>query len=645
MSGKFSRFSLPLLLKELIEQSARRRLFVTRVVYALVLFFLAAAFMLPMIYQQLGTPIGFLGIGRHLFQTLLMLQFLGIYLFLPALASGVITIEKERNTLALLFLTKLTPWNIIFEKFGSRLVPMLSLLLTSLPLLAFTYSMGGIQTFDLVCGLWFLVLSLIQVTSFAILASAFFRSTVAAFLATYALVSVIGFGFIVLDELVLNKGIWNSFANIGQTELAWLFEPGHGLRLGFLVRGIFLPPALSVMCASEVFSPGPQAVLFVLLCGLPSLLSAVMSLALARVYLVRRAFLAPANPLLNVFQSLDRLFVWSNKRFTRGIVLVRESQTLPDLQPVAWRETEKRSLGQFRYLVRILLVLEFPVLVFILLAANDGSANRFAISGILTLTWICVALILSTSAATLFSRERGRQTLDVLLTSPLSSRQIIQEKLSGVWRVMFVCAIPLLTCVIFQTWWREQLYFSWSDHVRHVTNGYRTRFYLWPEYLVGGVLTIIIYMNLIAWLSLWLGIRTTSPTRAILGSVGAIVAWCSIPAAVFGSMVLYLMDLPDIQRELSNSGVMLGFLSSPLLLIALLEAEGICWLHPMPYLAVILNSLLYGSCWLLIRRHVLRHADHYLGRIPTHKPGCEPIARMETIDAAELRPQAAPVMN
>ncbi len=638
MTGWLSRLSLPLLLKELIEQSARRRLFVTRVLYALFLFFSAATFMLPMIFLQLATPIGFLGIGRQLLQMLIWLQFLGLYLFLPALACGVITTEKERNTLTLLFLTKLTPWNILFEKFGSRLVPMLSLLLTSLPLVAFTYSMGGIEAFDLACGLWLLLLSMIQVTSFAILASAYFRSTVAAFLATYVLVSVIGFTFIFLDQYVLHQAILNSFANIGQNQLIWLFG-GDGHRLGFLVRGLFFPPGLYAMCSG--IGHLPQAGFIVFLCGLPSLFSAVISLALARVYLVQRAFLAPANPLLDVFKSLDRWIVWSNKRFTRGIVLVKESHRIPDMQPVAWRETMKRSLGQFRYLVRILVVLEFPVLVFILLAANDRSESRFAISIILTLTWIVVALIVSTSAATLFSRERGRQTLDVLLTSPLPSRQIIQEKLSGVWRLAFVCAIPLLTCLAFQTWWRAQLNFSWQAYILRETSGYRTQFYVWPEYLVGGVLTTVIYMNLIAWLSLWLGIRTSSPTRAILGSLGTIVAWCAIPAAIFGSLAVYLTDTPVIRQELADSGWMLGFLSSPLLLIALLEAEGVHLLHPMPFLAVLLNTFIYGSCWLLIRQHVLNHADRYLGRIPATAPAPSANPQVEQIGVTSSSPEVA----
>lgn len=623
MSHLLSQFSLPLLLKELIEQSAKRRLFVTRVAFALFLFVTAAMFVVPTIYVQQRTAIGMLGVGRQVMTMLLMIQFMGIYLFLPALASGVITVEKERNTLALLFLTKLGPWTIVFEKYGSRLVPMFSLLLTSLPLLAFAYSLGGFDTFDLVCGVWFLSLSVIEVTSFAILASAFFRSTVAAFLATYFILFVFGFGIVISDEMFLGRALHDWFSEFGTRHMQWLFG-SEGYRFGNLFQAMFFPPALVGMVSSP-WGIGrlPLPYLVLLLSGVPTLLLSAGCLCLARVCVVRRAFLPPANPLLNVFKLLDRSFVWANQRFTQGVVLVKESQTLPDMQPVAWRDTAKRSLGQFRYLIRIFIVLEFPVLFFVLLAAIQGKQADASAVGVLTgLAWAVVLLILSTSAATLFATERGRQTLDVLLTSPLSSRQIILEKLSGVRRLMLVCAIPLLTCVIFETWWRSQTQQPWelnAVHVMRVTSGYRTQFYLWHEYLIGGLLTIFIYMNLIAWLCVWLGIKTTSPTRAIVTSLGTLLAWCLIPAGIMGSMMLYTINTPQVQEELAVSGFMLGLLSSPMMLIVGFEGNGVRWIHPAPYLAVVLNSLIYGGCWLFIRHRVLTRADNYLGRIPMHE--------------------------
>ena len=87
---------LPLLAKELTEQSARRRTYVIRVVYAVALY----GFTLWTFWNQLGSwnsnSFAILGRGRELFEAIAGLQFAGLYLFLPAMTCGVLTSEKER---------------------------------------------------------------------------------------------------------------------------------------------------------------------------------------------------------------------------------------------------------------------------------------------------------------------------------------------------------------------------------------------------------------------------------------------------------------------------------------------------------------------------------------------------------------------
>ncbi len=70
-------------------------------------------------------------------------------LFVPAIVSGALTAEKERNTLQLLFLTRLGPWTILLEKLLSRLVPVATFLLVSLPLVFIAYLWGGLTQHDL----------------------------------------------------------------------------------------------------------------------------------------------------------------------------------------------------------------------------------------------------------------------------------------------------------------------------------------------------------------------------------------------------------------------------------------------------------------------------------------------------------------
>src|SRR5262249_8331669 len=88
-------------------------------------------------------------------------------------------------------------------------------------------------------------------------------------------------------------------------------------------------------------------------------------LLLARKCIVARAFLPPRNYLLEFLKLFDR-------REPRRLVAVSgapnpvetDPTRLPADEPIAWRETTKRSLGQARYLVRILLFSEIPLTIF-----------------------------------------------------------------------------------------------------------------------------------------------------------------------------------------------------------------------------------------------------------------------------------------
>lgn len=609
--------SLPILAKDLIEQSARRRLFVMRVIYTLLMIGAAAAFALPILSEVQSAGIGMLGNGRRIFSILIALEFVGIYLFLPGLTCGVITVEKERNTLGLLFLTKLRPWTIIFEKVGSRLILMFNLLLTSLPLLAFTYSLGGFEAFDLFCGLWCLALSSIMVTCLAVFASCYFRTTVAAFLATYALLAGFNLGPALLDITILRGSIHESYTFIGQKFLNWLLGVNSHL-LGDYALVACSPPAIFIGLTHSSIPQSGAAYVLMVLAGLPTLIISAFALWVGKMCLVPRAFLPAANPLLRFFKALDFLFNTANERFTRGIILVKEASTMPGDRPIEWRETAKRSLGQIRYLIRVLVVLEIPTLYFVL----QGAGGNPQIKGTETVLWIIVALIIATMGSTLITGERARQSLDVLLSTPLTGRQIILEKMSSVRRMMLVCAIPLLTCLVFQTAWRidrtRYINYSNAGSILQQSDGWRSAPYIWHEYFLSGLVTIFVYLQLLSWLTLWLGIRSKSPSRAILICLGTLIAWCVVPPFVLALTSQHLFYRVMVSADYNYLRML--FFSSPVAFLALNESDSLWEVYPIPYIPLLVNTALYGACWLWIRRDVLNRADEYLGRGRRVKP-------------------------
>lgn len=543
----FRSFELPLLVKELNEQAERRRTYLVRFAYAAVLFGLACG----IFYGDLlagTTQVGSLGQGKFMFERLVLLQFWGIYLFLPAIASGAFTVEKERNSLALLMITALSPWQIVLQKLFSRLVPMFTFLLLSFPLMAVAFSFGGVTEDYLWAGVVLLMLGCVQVASLSLMCSAYCRTTAEAFVASYVLLAVFAALFPIATAPLLFDHAED--APLGKTLMASLFL--------MVLTGLFL-----------IF---------------------------ARVFLEARAFVPPRNMLLQLFRRLDGFFNEFNQ-VTGGVVLVRDGDKLPGDEPVAWRETTKKSLGTFRYLFRVLVVLELPILVACQLLNSPGRAydrDLNAINILLYALWCIAGMMIAVHAASVISSERSRQTLDVLLATPLAGREILVQKFRGVRRLLGVLAVPFLTIFLFECWWnpvgRE-------------------------EYLVESILCGAIYLHLAAWFSLWLGLKMRSQVKSILTALAIIAAWAIVPVGVH-----YI--LTDVFRlTLSDSAEFLMSFS-PLALIRAIEQRG----TPPLGLALSLGSVplwwgcaanfvLYGSLALWFRHLCLHNADARLGRL------------------------------
>jgi ABC-type transport system involved in multi-copper enzyme maturation permease subunit len=504
---------LPLMTRELTEQSARRRTYVMRVIYAFILY----GFTLWAFWNELGSwssqSFAFLGRGRQFFEGLAWLQFCGLYLFLPAMTSGLLTSEKERDTLSLLLLTRLGPWSILMGKLFSRLVPMASFVLLSLPLVAVAYSLGGVNENDIVSLAWVLAVTALQMGSLGLACSAWCRTTAASFMATY----LIGGALIAGLPIVTNT--FSSLSDVVEFVRQYCDEQGLGGKQRFNseeVGFLWFGPWASLHPNSL-----DQPFHVTLLRTVPMLMFAATCLVFARCVLWRRAFVAPSNFLLKIFRSLDTVFHRLNQnRLTRGIVLTRENVTLPVFDPIRWRETKKRSLGTTRYLIRLLLLLEVPVLFGMLIPHYGSAESQYAPVYVAAwILWIVATLVIAIQSTGLIGSERSRQTLDVLLTTPMLSETIVQEKFAGVWRMIRMLWIPFATVYLFQFWWLTWVANSMGSHSGQVVYG-----------LVRGALAMGIYPLLIAWLGFHFGMRCRSQTQATLITVSLIAGFCLIPA-------------------------------------------------------------------------------------------------------------------
>ncbi|HVJ68184.1 MAG TPA: ABC transporter permease subunit, partial [Caulifigura sp.] len=280
---------VPLLIKELSELANRRRTYIFRFIYATLLF--AAG--LVILFNRGGQRGDAMpNVGRELFLQLVFIQQVAILLLVPSMTASALTQEKERETLALLLLTTISPAEIILQKFLSRVVTVLSYVMLSFPLLAVAYAYGGVPVVTLGATCAVLVLTVIYHAAFSIMCSSYFRTTVEALIAVYVLQAPI--------SLFLNA---TNLQLVPSLAVPWDGGPA--------VHSI----------------PGLVSFTFV------SLFLSLIYLVLATEFLHRRAFVPARNVLLQLFQALDRFFNEWNQ-VTGGVVLIKDGHPLPLKDPV-----------------------------------------------------------------------------------------------------------------------------------------------------------------------------------------------------------------------------------------------------------------------------------------------------------------------
>lgn len=567
--------------------------------YATVLMLISFLVLKNSIPPGAQTASDYLGCGPAVMLAIGFAQQIGLQLVLPALACGAFTVEKERNTLGLLFLTKLGPWTILLEKFLSRLLLAWSFVVISAPVLAFCYGLGGITIDVLVAQVLSLLVSSFTIVSICILCSTYFRTTAAALLASYALIFLLR----ILLQVWLYQGLLMA-GTIGAADL---------LRSVVLLGGISVEDSPYLKWG---FSPLYGTVL---LC-LPWLLISLVSLRLARRLLVTRAFLPPSNPLRRAWQWLDGVFDRANRNpITRGIIVLRPAHRIPDQDPVAWRETTTRSLGQVSYLIRLLILVEAPVLA-ILCIRGMIDLDREGLGMVLVLqvvAWVVLILLTCILSAGLIAGERARQTLDTLLVTPMSSREIVRQKMAGVMRLIWICSVPLWTCLL----------------LRIATDGIL--------YFLIQASMLLIYPRQVAWIAMWHGLRAKTALAAVFKCLLDILLRCVVPFLLFTELAPMLLARGD--GGLRQFFSILSF-SSPLTMLIFSEIPASSRMGEFHLLAnlaynlpvaILLNTAFHY--WMLqrIQSKCLDRADVMLGRKKTS--GLEAPAVEEYLRSSQAR--------
>ena len=585
--------SLPLLTKELIEQSHSKRMYILRVLYAVILYGFALWQYDSITGGASGGGFVNLGRGHEFFTILVDIQKFAIYLLLPAITCGAVTVEKEKDTLGLLLLTKLGPMTIVVEKLLSRVIAMGTYQLLSLPLFAIVYGIGGVELSGLIAAIIELTALSIAVASVSILCSTWFRTTSEAFIMTYVLVLSIA-GCVQFDKEILasiqmrsNSPFATAMPSLTQT----LMAPILIAIQSFVFSGIF------VLIASRT--------------------------------LFRRAFVSPKNILLGIFQSVDRFFNALNDSTTGGIVLVKDREGLPLFQPISWRETRKRSLGTFRYQFRILTLLLTPLIFVIAAVLSEGRVDFTSpFRGFPVYFWLVAMICVTIHSTGVIAAERMRQSLDVLLVAPLTASEIVSEKLAGVRRLIKILIVPFAVLVTFQA--------IWSGYVMPAGSTLNQTTDFWLE-LVSSSLAPLVFMPVLMWVGFHFGLRLRSQMQAILATVAAVLVICLLPLAIAKYLDLESLALsPGVSRwnrapwsvclswisplrsmfETNNFGMEddFGFYNAPNVPIAIpVKFEMFRWV------SVTIHFVFYGLVWACLRQYALNSFSRVVKRSESQK--------------------------
>ena len=626
-------FSFPLFSKDLAERAARPRTYLARGLFGILLVAWFAVGMHQLNDAPTGGSVGLLGIGNKLLERLATFMCWSILLIQPAIMASALTHEKERGSLELLLLTDTSPTKLLLEKFLAGLVPMATFLLFAMPLAAICYAYGGV-TWELANVLGLVLLAAwLQAGAFALMCSAWCRTTAGAIIASYTLLGL----FYIGTEVMLNSEFlrktpaktWNAKGTFGENytnyqslvgALQFKNTPSSPSLTEFPIRCI--QTAFAVNSAggfSELFSKqkiyqrtslaaSPEVEDYasaVLRSTTWIAFSALCFLLLARLFLLRRATPRAARRLGRGLALISDSLRTVRRRPSKSELI--DDYPLLTRAPVLWLESLHSAFGTRRYLFRAgLLFIQFAVPLTLGVGAYLGKESglrmiTFIIEGSL---FISIGIVLVRSAG-LFATERTNQTLEILLTTPIPSIDIVHQKARSVRRLCNVLIAAIGVFALMRWTLRKLLWITQLDGLDGMHFGSES--ILTYTFIAVASTTVIFWQA--RWMGVWMGLVFSTRTRALLATLGLYALLIMLPP--------YLGDLWQKEEQLIR-------LASPLELLWLNERGNVLMLQMPLHAGVtqigtmkwVLKILAFHSLIALFFRSLsLWKADRYLRRV------------------------------
>ncbi len=389
---------------------AGRMLFVGLLLFALACVWVA---------QVAGRPVGSIqeqaATGQGFFAAIVNVEFILIFAVVPVALAGAICHDKERGNLLPLLLTDLSNAEIVLGKLAGRLLPVVGMVVCTLPVLATGSLLGGIDPLALFGGLMVAITATILVGAVTLAFSTYGTRTVEVVLATMGVEAI----------WLLSEPIWWQARYVfNWPDLPRWVRDLHPFDIGFAPYGRPTEIAwydYAVFCALTL-----------------GIAAALIGLAIARVRAVAVAGSDGPRPVRKGRQRADRM-------------------AQLDRDPVAWYERHRRQPTPW---MRNMIATYFLfAILFGGLGIFEGLWPRLGVS----YGWfscyvvafsVAIGLPLNLLAgATAMSDERARGSLDVLLATPVATRRIVLAKWWASFRPV-VLLLPIPTLVVLPLAWQ-----------------------------------------------------------------------------------------------------------------------------------------------------------------------------------------------
>lgn len=494
--------------------------------------------------------------STQIFLWVSMVQLFLMSFIAPVFCAAAITQEKDANTFHILLTTPLSNAQIVLGALFSRLFFVWALLLAGLPIFCITMLYGGVTTREIFESFGLAACTALLTGSIAILISFMkigTRRTIFTFFAGIA-VYLLGLYFIGMSSVgQLAVAPSTTVVTTAQTtRMSWL-APVHPFLALWVVIGKTPAPGWPDVAGfgwpRNVLLAYPQYSYMVL----TTLVSATM--VLVCLIFVRRG-------------SRDGEGTWATRLMQRFLPRqIGERRRKPRRvwrNPIAWREAATRASASGRSALRPLLIAAALAAGVVLFIAHHAGwwglgpklvpTTRLWLTALVWIELAVVLLVVTNTAATTLTREKEAFTMELLLTTPLTSRYIVAGMLQGLIRLVIpLIGVPFLTITLFTV----------GDLVRFQAEPVTT-----PEAIVTVPLLMVAFAALAAMIGLHFSLMSKKTVQAVmvstsivLGAAGLLWA-CGLAVSNGGqqiaAVILPFTPFPALQAALDPWRIMQG---------------------------------------------------------------------------------------